>query len=337
MPPTVPLFVGLDYSQHAVQVCVLDRAGKVLCNARCPDDAARIQQLVQRFGAVQGAALEACTGAADLAEELADRFAWPMHLGHPGFVSRMKQSPDKTDFSDARVLADLERVGYLPRVWIAPKQLRELRTRVRDRQQLVAQRRNLKLAITALLREHRQRCEHQRWTAAWRAWVAQQAQLPEQARWVMTQRLRRLEWVVAEVHAVERRLEEVTKDDSTVRWLRTLKGLGPVTAWTVRAEVGRFDRFRTGKQRARFCGLSPCNRSSGDKAADAGLIRAADPERRRVCVEAAWVLIRCQPRGRQRAQRLRAQGKPRTVVTAAVANRFVRWLYHEGVRQQAAA
>jgi hypothetical protein len=36
-------------------------------------------------------------------------------------------------------------------------------------------------------------------------------------------------------------------------------------------------------------------------------------------------------------QRLRAQGKPSTVVTAAVVNRFVRWLYHEGVRQQAAA
>jgi transposase len=337
MAPTVPLFVGLDYSQHAVQVCVLDRAGKVLCNARCPDDAARIQQLVQRFGTVQGSALEACTGAADLAQELADRFAWPMHLGHPGFVSRMKQSPDKSDFSDARVLADLERVGHLPRVWIAPKPLRELRTLVRDRQQLVAQRRNLKLAITALLREYRQRCAHKRWTAAWRLWLEHQAQLPEQARWVMTQRLCRLEWVAAEVRAVERRLEEVTNDDSTVRWLRTIKGLGPVTAWTVRAEVGRFDRFRSGKQLARFCGLSPCNRSSGDREADAGLIRAADPELRRVFVEAAWVLIRCQPRWRQLAERLKAQGKPSTVATAAVANRFVRWLYHEGVRQQAAA
>ena len=53
-----------------------------------------------------------------------------------------------------------------------------------DSQQLVAQRRNLKLAITALLREYRQRCEHKRWTAAWRLWVEHQAQLPEQARWV---------------------------------------------------------------------------------------------------------------------------------------------------------
>ena len=86
----------------------------------------------------------------------------------------MKQSPDKTDFSDARVLADLERVGYPPRVWIAPKALRELRTLVRDRQQLAAQRRNLKLQIGALLREHRRR-SHNRWTEAWCAWLQGQA------------------------------------------------------------------------------------------------------------------------------------------------------------------
>src|SRR5947199_10744676 len=105
MISTLPVFVGLDYSQHAVQVCVLDSNGKVLCNRAVPDDADAIAQVVGRFGAVRGAALEACNGAADLAEELADRFAWPVHLAHPGFVARMKKSPDKTDFSDARLLA----------------------------------------------------------------------------------------------------------------------------------------------------------------------------------------------------------------------------------------
>ncbi len=97
MAPTVPLFVGLDFSQHAAQAP---------CNARCPG-AARIRQLVQRFGAAQGAALEACAGAADLSRELAGRFGRPMHPGHPGSVSRMKQPPDKSDFGDARALADL--------------------------------------------------------------------------------------------------------------------------------------------------------------------------------------------------------------------------------------
>ena len=337
MTPTLPLFVGLDYSQHAIQLCVLDPQGKVLCNRPVDDSADAINAAVQRFGTVKGAALEACTGAANLAQELADRFAWPVHLAHPGFVSRMKQSPDKTDFSDARVLADLERVGYLPRVWIAPQQLRELRLLVRDRQQLAAQRRNLKLQIGALLREHRLRCSSNRWTRAWFAWLQKEAPLPEQARWVLEQRLRRLAWIVEEIRTVEARLEQVTAADATIRWLRTLKGIGPVTAWTLRAEIGRFDRFRSGKQLARFCGLTPCNRSSGEREADAGLIRAANPELRRVLIEAAWLLARLQPRWQKLAQRLKARGKPSTVVVAAVANRFVRWLYHEGIRQQAAA
>src|SRR5262249_13507594 len=165
----------------------------------------------------------------------------------------------------------------------------------------------------ALLRAHRLRCPHNRWTKAWYLWVDNQAALPEQARWVMQQRLRRLPWIINEIVNVEQRLDQVTAVDSTVDWVRPPAGIGPVTAWTLRAEIGRFDRFRSGKQLARFCGLTPCNRSSGDKQADAGLIRAANPELRRVLIEAAWVLARLQPRWRQLAQRLKAQGKANTV------------------------
>ncbi len=53
------------------------------------------------------------------------------------------------------MLADLVRVGYLPRVWLAPEDVRQLRTLVRYRQQLVDQRRAVKLRVTALLREAR--------------------------------------------------------------------------------------------------------------------------------------------------------------------------------------
>jgi hypothetical protein len=49
----------------------------------------------------------------------------------------------------------------------------------------------------------------------------------------------------------------------------------------------RLRRFRTGKQSAGHCGLMPCNRSSGAREADAGLIRAANPELRRALIEAA--------------------------------------------------
>jgi len=329
---SVAVFVGLDYAQNPVRVCVMDGAGQALCNRNVANSAEAISALAERFGPVRSAAIEACCGAADLADELVERGGWTVHMAHPGFVARMKQNPDKTDYSDAQVVADLERVGYLPRVWIAPKALRELRVLVRERQRLVKDVRNLKLQMGALLREHRQFCTHSRWTKRWRQWLAKETQLGEHSRWVTDQRLRRLAWLEGEVRLVERRLEAVTQEDGLVRWLRTLKGIGPVTAWTLRAEIGRFDRFRTGKQLARFCGLSPWNRSSGQTQADAGLIKAANPDLRSCLIEAAWGLIRHQPRWRQLAQDLRARGKPGSVVSAAVANRFVRWLWHQAIR-----
>src|ERR1700755_3679240 len=113
----VRVFVGLDYHQSSVQICVMDQEGMVLLNKPCANDAAAIVQAVQRFGEKVQAAIECCCGAANLAKELAD-LGWSISLAHAGFVARMKQNPDKTDFSDARILADLVRVGYLPKVWL---------------------------------------------------------------------------------------------------------------------------------------------------------------------------------------------------------------------------
>jgi hypothetical protein len=50
-----------------------------------------------------------------------------------------------------RILSDLERVGYLPKVWTAPDEVCELRRVVRYRQQLVEERRAVKLRISSTL------------------------------------------------------------------------------------------------------------------------------------------------------------------------------------------
>ena len=115
----VAVFVGLDYHQDSVQVSVLDASGRQLFNRSCANDWQQIAKVVQPLGTVQRVAIEACCGAADLAEELVARLGWQVDLAHPQYVARMKQSPDKTDYSDGRMLADLTRVGYLPRVWLA--------------------------------------------------------------------------------------------------------------------------------------------------------------------------------------------------------------------------
>jgi hypothetical protein len=111
----------------------MDRSGQVLANRSCAHDANALVLLVAFFGDHVRGAFEACSGA----DELVHRHGWDLDLAHPGYVHRRKQSPDKADYSDAKMRADLVRVGDLPRVWLAPQDSRQLRTTVRYRQQLV--------------------------------------------------------------------------------------------------------------------------------------------------------------------------------------------------------
>lgn len=332
---SVPVFVGLDYHQDTVQVCVLNQDGKVLTNRSVDNDSRVIEQVSSRHGVPQRIAIEACCGAADLAEELATRRGLPIQLAHPGYVNRMKQSPDKTDVADAQLLADLVRVNYLPTVWLAPRETRELRRLVRHRAQLVCRRKDTKLRIRGLLRENRLKCPHANaWTKRWFAWL-HQAELSESDRWVLEDHLQELVLLTGRISAVEAKIRVHTKDDPIVEQLLRQPGVGLITAVTLRAEIGRFDRFDTGKQLARFCCVTPRNASSGARQADAGLIKAGNPELRKVLIELAHRLVhRVDGPWMKFAIRMLNRGKPRNVVVAAVANRWVRWLYHEMRRAQ---
>jgi transposase len=321
-------FVGLDYHQDFVQVCVLGADGKIVRNGKVENNWRKIVAAVPAGAAVH-AALEACCGAADLADELVERAGWSVSLAHAGFVSRMKQNPDKTDFSDARLLADLLRVGYLPKVWLAPAELRELRRLVRYRQQKVNERRNVKLRIRAILRDHRiKNLDGNPWTKKWLVSLAALQQIGADSEWILERQLAALVRLGREIREVERRLEQRVADDALIKKLREQKGIGLITAATMRAEIGRFDRFQTGKQLARFCGLSPRNCSSGNKQADGGVILAGNPQLRATIVEAVHRIIHHDERWMRLAQRYKARGKHVCVVVAAVANRYVRWLHH---------
>lgn len=221
------VFVGLDYHQDFVQVCVMDGAGKVVKNAKVDNDWRKIAAEVPRGVRVE-AAIEACCGATDLADELVEQADWGVSLAHAGFVARMKQNPDQTDFSDARLLADLTRVGYLPKVWLAPAELRELRRLVRFRQQKVDERRKVKLRIRAILRDHRIKIlDGNPWTRQWLKSLAQLEQIGPDTAWILQQHLTSLARLSLEIRAVERRLEERVANDAAVRSFASRKG----SAW----------------------------------------------------------------------------------------------------------
>jgi transposase len=162
------------------------------------------------------------------------------------------------------------------------------------------------------------------------AWLEHEAELHEEDRWIMTQHLEMLALFSQKIKEADDELAKWAQDDLPVAHLMTMPGVGLVTAVTLRAEVGQFDRFGSGKQLAKYCGVSPRNASSGERQADAGLIQSGNPQLRSVLIELGQRLAwRIKGPWAALAARLALKGKKRNVIVAAVANRFIRWLYHQ--------
>ena len=60
-------------------------------------------------------------------------------------------------------------------------------------------------------------------------------------------------------------LKQIAKDDARVRLLRTIPGVGAVTASAIIASIGDGHQFRNGHEFAAWLGLTPANKSSGGK------------------------------------------------------------------------
>ena len=80
---------------------------------------------------------------------------------------------------------------------------------------------------------------------------------------------------------------------------------------------------------SRFCGLSRCNASSGERQADAGLVRGWCRLRRATLLEAAHRLARYDPRWKQFKRQMKERGQAGSLIAAAVANRWMRRLFHD--------
>jgi transposase len=328
----VATFVGLDYHVSWIQVCLLSQDGRTLANRKVVNDVTAVAEFIESHGKVPSVvALEACAGSATFATQLHEATGWNVRLADAGAVrATMRRGGDKTDHADAFQLADLARVDHLPEVWLPDEQTRQLRRLVRYREQLVEHRREVKQHVRGLLHEERALREPAAaWSKAWLEWVRREAPLGPQTRWVIEEQLQRLARLDEDLERIEARLQEATAGDPLTARLLEEKGVGIVTAVTLRAEIGTFERFGGGKQLARYCGVTPCNRSSGKRQADAGLVRQARNNLRVTVIETAQRLGRWDPQWKALKAQLMDRGKPASVATAAVANRWIRRLFYQ--------
>jgi transposase len=80
-----------------------------------------------------------------------------------------------------------------------------------------------------------------------------------------------------------------------VEALPTLRGIGPIGAWTLATEIFGWRQIQNRRQLAALVGLVPAPYQSGETAHDQGITRAGNKHVRRLMVQLAWSWVRYQP------------------------------------------
>jgi len=144
-----PFYLGIDLHNTKTYDVLIDKAGAVIDERQISNDETSkyLEEVVPRE---TYAVLEA-TRNWPFMYDLLSAHVERVELAHPKELKAISSAAVKTDRIDARVLAQLARMNYLPIAYAAPPETRDLRLYVRHREILVQERSQSKNRIHAVL------------------------------------------------------------------------------------------------------------------------------------------------------------------------------------------
>ena len=291
-----PFYLGIDLHLKRTYLVLMDDTGKVL-------DERRIQNLdISQY--LQGnvpretyAVLEATRNWAFMYDLLAEHVA-RVELAHPKELKAIATAAVKTDRIDAKVLANLARLNFLPTSYAASKEIRDLRLYTRHREWRVRQRTQAKNRIHAVL------ARYNLVSPVADLFGTQGREFLEQAHGVMRPTAQRvvadnlnlIEHLDEQIEALEADLEFNDEQQQDIKLMKTMPGVGQVTATTILAEIGDIQRFSSPKALCHWAGLTPRVRKSDQVVHHGRITKQGSPYLRAAMTRAATVASRSSKR-----------------------------------------
>lgn len=359
-------FVGLDVHKATIAVSVAagGRDGEVRHLGRVENRPEVVRRLVERLRR-GGQELRVCYEAGPcgygLHRQLTDLGCHCVVVA-PALIPRRPGDRVKTDRRDATALATLHRAGELTPVWVPDAIHEAMRDLVRARAAAARALTKMRQQLQAFLLRHQRVHAGRAWTRAHRRWLADLRFDHPAQQIVLQDYVSAVEDAAARVARLMGQIEELVPTWSmaaVVDALQAMRGISLLAAVTLVAEVGDFTRFANSRQLMAYVGLVPSESSSGGRTRRGGITKAGNHHARRVLIEGAWtyrfaarvsrglharnaeqpkevraIAWKAQLRLCGRYRRLSAGGKPKVVVTTAVAREMVGFVWAIACRVQ---
>lgn len=258
------LHIGADMHKRFSMVAVLDADGQIREERRL--EHSRRPEMVDFFGRFRNEAvvtLEATRNWYWL-YELIEACGVQVKLAHPLRVRLIADARIKTDRIDARILAQLERAGFLPEAYIPPPAVREQREWLRYRAALVHSRSGFKNRVHAVLDKLGILHEYTDLFGVRGLAFLKTVSLPEVYRFELTEYLDLITQLDGKIAVATKRIRSMLKPDPRARWLVSVPGIGDIITYLLLSEIGDIGRFPSDKRLVSYGGLAPGVRQSAD-------------------------------------------------------------------------
>lgn len=326
-------FAALDLHRKIVHAVVLDDDGQLLHEDRFPATAPALLAFARaRLSPQHRLALEATFNTWPVVELLTP-FLAEVVVSNPLRTRAIAAAKVKTDRVDARVLAHLLRLDYLPRVWTPDPDTQRLRRLTTERANLVADRTRIKNRVHAVLHHRLLESPHKDlFSPAGLAWLGS-LELDPAGRASLDRHLRQLELIGQQLEALERDLARHAWADPRVKLLLTLPGVDYRVAETLLSTLGDVSRFPTPDQAAAYLGLVPSTHQSAEHCYHGPITKQGRGHARWLLVEAAQHLDD-HPGPLGVFFRRIARKKNRNVAVVATARKLVEIAWHMLTRNE---
>ncbi len=255
--------IGLDLAKNVFQVHGVTEAGEIAFNRSL-----RRAQVLTFFEGLPPClvGIEACGTSHYWAREIA-RLGHEVRLIPPAYVKPYVKR-GKSDAIDAAAICEAVTRPTMRFVAIKTPQQQELLALHRVRDLIVRQRTQIVNMLRGVLAEFgivvRQGAGHAIAFAKHCLEGVEQG-LPDLAQDIVTNLCHQLVALHRRVLWYGRQMNRAAAKDERVSRLRTIPGVGPITASAIVASIGDGHQFSSGRSFAAWLGLTPLNRSSGGK------------------------------------------------------------------------